>query len=451
MDITLAKNENKRATFEIKDRRRLYLLALIFVMILGLVSGFVFEFRINKELDKTFSKLGFPSDIRRRGVAHELKKAASYLKPISYLRNIDLPYLDLSIRFKDLYKLYNKKNEAMELGYLRNTGTYVNGKLGWENGTAKVKLRLKGDMLDHLEGRKWSYRLKTKKSDHYKGMRVFSIQHPATRGYHWEPLFYEFLRELNLITPRYFFTHVTINGESIGIMAVEEHFSKEILESQNNRESVIIRFDEDAARLGMLDGSSHLHTAINAYIKPFQPSKVFKKPNLNRIYQASVSRIRSWLIGKSKSSEVFDLKKMALFIASCEVWNAEHGLWWTNMRFYINPVTMLLEPIAFDNESNHFFPNVDLAFHSVNGTFPASKLFQEKEFRILVHNSLSLIKEKVSENKTWERLRKKENKLREDLASEFPLIYRLPFEEYEKRLEFLSKINPEEMFNAKSP
>ena len=37
---------------------------------------------------------------------------------------------------------------------------------------------------------------------------------------------------------------ITENGSAVGIMALEEHFSKELLEANGRRESVIIRFDE---------------------------------------------------------------------------------------------------------------------------------------------------------------------------------------------------------------
>ena len=55
-------------------------------------------------------------------------------------------------------------------------------------------------------------------------MRRFSIQHPATRGYQGEVIFQETLRRLGVLTPRYFFVDVIINGDDIGIMALEEHF-----------------------------------------------------------------------------------------------------------------------------------------------------------------------------------------------------------------------------------
>ena len=45
-----------------------------------------------------------------------------------------------------------------------------------------------------------------------------------------EILFNETIRHYGGLAPKYFFVDVVINGNNIGIMAVEEHFSKELLE-----------------------------------------------------------------------------------------------------------------------------------------------------------------------------------------------------------------------------
>ena len=71
--------------------------------------------------------------------------------------------------------------------------------------------------------------------DHIFGMRRFSLQHPKVRGYQGEALFLEYLRRQGLLAPRYFFVHVTINGNEAGIMAVEEHFGVQVPEGDEAR------------------------------------------------------------------------------------------------------------------------------------------------------------------------------------------------------------------------
>lgn len=427
--------------------KSLYIL-LIFLLFSGGASfGFLFKFQIAHQIDNYYMRLGHPSNIRQNGFISESFQFIKNFKWNNPFSNIkDLESFDIEIKFKHLYKLYNKKNTALKLGSLiSEDNDYVPAKINDQGRRISIKMRLKGDMLDHLEGKKWSFRIKTKSSDHYKGIRVFSIQHPMTRGYQWEPLFYEFLREFDILTPRYFFKNVTLNGEDIGIMAIEEHFSKEILESQSRRESVILRFDESDSRAGLLDGSAHAHSGQNAFIKPFRSSKVFKKKNLKDIYLNSISKIQLYLKGELPMGEVFNLGKMATYVAACEVWNAEHGLWWTNMRFYVNPITMLLEPIAFDNESLHFNQKVNKLFHTANLIFPFSNLMQDLDFRKLVHLKLQMIDQHVKARNLWSLISNKEESLRLILSKEFPFIFKVPLSDYQERLELLLKIDPKDM------
>tara|TARA_R110002072_G_scaffold64203_5_gene159767 strand:- start:110557 stop:111915 length:1359 start_codon:yes stop_codon:yes gene_type:complete len=431
--------------------RPLYIVCLLIILIFGTSYGFLFKFQIYNSADKYFNSLGYPSKMRDNGILKESLKLLSYYKlnlPFADKFNIDT--FDVEIKFKNLYKIYNKKNEALKIGSLINSDNdYVSAKINHLGRKIPVKMRLKGDMLDHLEGRKWSYRVKTKGSDHFQGLRVFSIQHPMTRGYQWEPLFYTFLRSLSIITPRYFFNNMTLNGEDIGIMAIEEHFSKEVLESQNRRESVILRFDESESRSGLLDGSAHSHMAQNAYIKPFRSSKILKKENLKNIYLNSLGRIQEYLKGNLDSSKVFNLDAMATYIAACEIWDAEHGMWWTNMRFYVNPITMLLEPIAFDNESLHFNQGTNLLYHSANSIFPVSTLMQDLDFRKRVSLKLKEISKVIKEKDLWSKIKTEEKKLRSILSVEFPFIFKVPIQKYQQRLERLLMVKPEDMLYEK--
>ena len=89
-----------------------------------------------------------------------------------------------------------------------------------------------------------SLKIKMKKKDSLFGMKRFSIQNPEERLYEGAIIFFEALRREGVLTPRYFFTDLTVNGKNIGIMAVEEHFSKELLESQGRKEGVILKYDE---------------------------------------------------------------------------------------------------------------------------------------------------------------------------------------------------------------
>ena len=79
--------------------------------------------------------------------------------------------------------------------------------------SVRTRVRLKGDALDHLFGDKWSLRVHVRKSDQIFGMRRFSLQAPEVRQNHGEPIFLAHLRRHGIVTPRYFFVEVSINGK----------------------------------------------------------------------------------------------------------------------------------------------------------------------------------------------------------------------------------------------
>ena len=93
-----------------------------------------------------------------------------------------LERLHLDIKFKALEKLRAKRAEAIRLGTLIATeDDFVPATIRYEGRSIKTEVRLKGDLLDHLYGDKWSFRAHVKKDDQLLGMRRFSLQSPSVR------------------------------------------------------------------------------------------------------------------------------------------------------------------------------------------------------------------------------------------------------------------------------
>lgn len=80
-------------------------------------------------------------------------------------------------------------------------------------------------------------------------------------------------------------------------MAVKEHFSMELLESQKRREGVTMRFDESAS---------------------------WKNLSLNGTF----GLMRGFMAGRLPAADVFDVELMTRFIAVAEVWRTHHTLAW---------------------------------------------------------------------------------------------------------------------------
>jgi len=232
--------------------------------------------------------------------------------------------------------------------------TYFDAFININGKNQPVSLRIKGDWVDHLEGDKWSYRIKIKGSNSYNGMKKFSIQDPSTRSFMMEWFAHRLFEKEDILTTRYQFKLVIINGVNKGVYALEEHFDKRLLEYRNRREGPIVKFDESGiwqARLNQKETGAPFKKypyLESSEILPFSKKRTRKNPTLLKQFMTAKSHMERYRNLDENIEEFLDIDKMARFLALCEVMNATHGLIWHNQRNYLNPVKACLEPIAYD-------------------------------------------------------------------------------------------------------
>ena len=344
-------NNNHKGNFQSQDnqkdsgnRQRNFLIASAFLVIVS--TSFLAGILVNKQ--------GIIADLKAN---FNVIATGKYFKALFY--SPELPTLQIDMKFKHFKKIEAKREEALERGILfASDEDLVPAKIQFQGRTIPVKMRLKGDFTDHLNGDKWSYRIQVKGNDQLLGMRRFSIQHPKVRRYLYEWAWLENLRREGVLALRYQFVNVVFNGKSKGVFALEEHFSKELLESQQRREGVIIKFDEELfwqyhEKNSLID-TDNFRTA---QIITRRNSRVTKNPVLSRERDTAMVLLKAFQEGKLPASEIFDVSLMAKFLAACNLWNARHSLDWTDMNFYYNPITAKLEPIGFDG--NHIIQYLD--------------------------------------------------------------------------------------------
>ena len=257
--------------------------------------------------------------------------------------------LNLNIKFKNIEKLRIKREEALERNLLIRSGNdFVNSKISYNSELPQsCKIRLKGDLPQHWNGDKWSLRINTKKDHSIDGMTTFSIQDPITRNYTYEWLFLQNLKFEDVLAPNYFFVNVNINGKEKGIYAVEEHFSKEMIERKNRREGIILSFNEHHMW--------NLHWNVSwpisyrtSGIEVRDVKRVNSIPILSKQRDTAVSLLRNFQARLLDAEQVLDHEKTAKFLALSNIWGADHGLSYADINFYYNPITARLEPIAMD-------------------------------------------------------------------------------------------------------
>jgi len=286
-------------------------------------------------------------------------------------------------------------------------------------------VRIKGDWLDHVATDKWSLRVELKRGELF-GMSVFSLQSPRTRGMLWEWLVLETARREGVLAPRSDFVNVVINGHPAGVYYLEEHFSKEMLESQRRRDGPIVLWDESTHwatrlrlhRMGdapMGDPVTHARVpspvlagygVAAAPVRAFDEKRLGEVESLSRALQASIARMhelkalltarnglaeRMWLMQElSKVQDetidrIVNTDLLARSHALASIFQIKHALVWHNMRFYHDQVLDRLEPIMFDNNAQNAGDRLPVVFRAAGLTaqFRNSRSYYEGQFRYL--------------------------------------------------------------------
>lgn len=283
---------------------------------------------------------------------------------------LELPVLSLHLKFEDLQRLGHKRKEALARGLLfASSDDFVPARAMFEGEEHRVSVRLKGDLVDHLHDEdSWSLRVRVKNGGTLSGMGAFSLHRPAMRMGAAEWFVAEVLRSEGILAPRYDFVRVELDGRPLGVYAREEHFTRHLVEHQGRREGPIVRFNESAywaelalqvpaADLAALDdvADDRLRSASAdwqaALIDGFGEGKARRDPAAWARWVDAVQALQGFRDGLLPPDQVFDLPRVARFIALAEVLNGYHGLMWHNVRFYADPVTGRLEPIGFDAEA----------------------------------------------------------------------------------------------------
>jgi hypothetical protein len=267
----------------------------------------------------------------------------------------DEDYLKTMLDTAAFEKLYRIRRRAFEKGVLQSSDDdWAKGMVFWQNSVKRIKLRLKGDWLDHLEGFKWSFRIKVRKDKTWNRLKTFSVQSPLSRFGAAEWFVHQIYNSEGVLSTRYGFVPFSLNFKNLGLYAWEEHFEKQLIEFHRYREGPVIRFFEDANWDANRYTLKHPEKSVTtpffdaAVIKPFGMSRILREPVLYREFLIGQNLLYQYKYRLKPASEIFNVEAMAKFYALSDVLMTRHGTIWHNMRFYYNPVLCKLEPIAFD-------------------------------------------------------------------------------------------------------
>jgi len=363
----------------------------------------------------------------------------------NYKNDFDTIYVD--IKYDRLLKIKEKRERALKAGVLNSIDNdYQKASITFDGKKINSKIRLKGDWVDHLKHRdKWSIRVKLKNNNHVYGAKKFSLQHPYTRGFQSEFFYYKLMSLFGIPHPYYRFVNVVINGNNIGIMAFEEGFGKEFIERNKRKEGVVLRFSE---------GEHWIHREINnnvnlnwysypnVMIDFYGTKRISSSDSLMQQSSYAHTLLSDFINGNKDASEVFDIDLMGKYLAIVELWGGTHSLFWTNQRFYYNPITSKLEPIAYD-AGNHSFGSNDPNMMKLRNRFRfISDVLDDEKIRASYFRNLNHIAKITLKKLPY--LIKEEGELYSSLKKEFVLLDKIQWIDFERKLlKVAEKATPE--------
>jgi len=346
--------------------------------------------------------------IKSLGIANKqaspISIAASSLRNLKDLlqgNSIPLQNLKIDLKFKEFEKLRNDRTYALSKGKIQSKNlSWAKAKVSTKNKEVESKIRLKGDFLDHIATEKWSLRIKLKK-DNLFGMKIFSLQGAYTRDFQTEPLIHFVMEKKGILAPRNFLSKVSINGNNINTMYVEEHFDEAMIEYGNRPYGPLLKYDELTGKHAFFDEKLFWTEDYNLKLAMLNFEDTFKREKINF---------------KNLNSDIW-----AKYLAVSFVFKCFHGNLNSNLRYYFHPITKKFEPISFDNGCGQSLPARHLGFLPLDYDIVHKMLFNKK-FRQKVIEELVWWKNHPEANLLLNEISEKEASLRRSLISDAPFI-----------------------------
>jgi hypothetical protein len=271
--------------------------------------------------------------------------------------NIDLKFGSASNLEKDRVRAL-RNGLSIEKDWYKFSGTFDKKKI-------RGHVRIKGDLNDHFRSQyRFSLACKLdKQSSSVFGMTRFAIQKPESRQYPHDAIFQKIAGALGLLATRHEFVRVFINGESMGVMDIEEMFSYDAIEKQKRKPSLILKQGHEEITWAISGTpSSPYGYYLDQVAEPeiLQASRVLRNNGNRDLY----SFISDGLEGERYQS-IIDSKSFALHGLLALAWGTTHTLAANNSRMYANPFTLRLEPYSADQtkfikQNKQFYENVQL-------------------------------------------------------------------------------------------
>lgn len=414
----------------------LILIFLFLVILFIVLKSPGFKGSVLDEYLVIFDKKLFPHQYKG-----ETTTIKSVLKDIVNLDSLsinkkNIENLIIDVKYKDYTLIQSDREKSLKLDpneqYLVSRNE-VPAKIRFGNKKFLANIRLKGDRADHWKNNKrFSLMVNLKNSASIDSFQKFAITGHARRAFPQNEAISKTLAKIGIIVPEFKTYRVNFNGQNWGQMYAEEQFSSSFYEKKKLKESPIVKFtnSEDgripailASKKYQRDFLQEIFDQQGVYeINPYQEKK-FKKDNINldRIYLLQhfnyfMNMKKIPADEREKIIDFIDLEKFAAVFAMSSLFYDGHAVDKENIRLYLNPFNLKIEPIPTDfggqNQYNNFGKYNDFQeFKAFIESFPKifhilyeSKDFQKFYFKYLKYfvENLEILKEDLNDTCLYE-------------------------------------------------
>ena len=321
----------------------LYFLGYIFLILIIFSLIFYYSSTLNKIYDPKQIFLKVNDKILAKYIGFDFRLSKDYL---------DIIFLNLTkkIRPNKLENIYIKINQKSILGLemqreiKKKSGGPIPDELkiwypaniNFRNNNYKVKIKLKGNRHLHwYNPRETSYKIDIRGDKYILNMEEFSFQKPITKNYTYEFLFHKLLGHVGLTHIDYRFVNLYFNDQNLGIFAMEEAFSNQLLVKQKKTLGPIFSIKDEY-------GEQFPNIFFELYSKDYW---LEKNPELINNLFIILNNIK---LKNKDINNYFDLDKWAKYFAIIDLSGAYHGALLDSVKLYFNTDANLFEPIGYD-------------------------------------------------------------------------------------------------------
>jgi hypothetical protein len=275
----------------------------------------------------------------------------------------DLPVLVLDMDFDAYDDILGQRQRALRDGvFIPSNRDFVTATLRLADAVIPVRLRLPAGPAERLgEGQKWGFEVRVRGEQRLFDMARFYLLDPAANNLLNQWAFSRALEREGLLSARYHFVRLVLNGDDWGAYALQEEAANELLAAQGRPPGVWVKFDaallwksvahfQGDAQAAYADPVAKLSASDLPYLEvdALRDAAIAGDPLLSSYQEQAIGLLRGLQSGALPPSMVFDLEKYGRFLALVDLWGATQATSLVNLRYYYDPTTSRLEPLGLN-------------------------------------------------------------------------------------------------------